>query len=710
MRNARLVVGPSEPREWSLRCPGAASFALAFAPDGDDAAAPAGVLRLTRTRAVAADGAAGAPPPADALGAGSLQLPIGSADLSLGCGERRDGYHGDPSRGHKFWVYPPSMALVTPRWDTHLPAVRFCSRARYVSTHANGVVEWCCGGHASRTPSAARPRWPLCLPLDGGEVKVAWEPAALPEGAQRGGDNICRSCTIGVTAVVPTKMPTDAAAAGRALRTAAGAAFAHGLAATLLAGAADALPSPGGDSLGIELEQSAADEEQRALLEQLAGGDGAAAGGDGAAASGDGDRRLSAQPDWRALLQLQSLLAEAGGGGAPMLRYAEVLLPTISRAIGPAMAAGSFDDAAADGEGEGEGEAVLEPAEAWQALPAVAVEWDATDVESRGFRRSDIDGSGRARTFSFPNGAICLLSTQLVTDAADGERPHELVPKLVARFRVTSNRAWGVGLVAEREPRKLRNYWQDNGRTGWNSRGLSHGNTLPEAQMHEADVEVYVDGVDGEIVLRVNDVEQGRQRITEPLPAHLCINGNNGTVVTVLDPAVAGGAADAGAAAVLAAGAAVAPTISRSPSGSAEKARGGGARRARARAGGHAPDVVAPRRRGRRRRRRAGGRGRAAPRALLVRPGAGKPGVELGGRARGARGPPPPAARPRPRGRRRRRRRRAGGCRGGARARAAPEPPPDADAAEAAVEGGVGGVVGVVRVERARGARVCAHA
>ena len=264
VRNARLVVGPSEPREWSLRCPGAASFALAFAPDGDDAAAPAGVLRLTRTRAVAADGAAGAPPPADALGAGSLQLPIGSADLSLGCGERRDGYHGDPSRGHKFWVYPPSMALVTPRWDTHLPAVRFCSRARYVSTHANGVVEWCCGGHASRTPSAARPRWPLCLPLDGGEVKVAWEPAALPEGAQRGGDNICRSCVIGVTAVVPTKMPTDAAAAGRALRTAAGAAFAHGLAATLLAGAADALPSPGGDSLGIELEQSAADEEQRA--------------------------------------------------------------------------------------------------------------------------------------------------------------------------------------------------------------------------------------------------------------------------------------------------------------------------------------------------------------------------------------------------------------------------------------------------------------
>ena len=65
---------------------------------------------------------------------------------------------------------------------------------------------------------------------------------------------------------------------------------------------------------------------------------------------------------------------------------------------------------------------MLEPAEAWQALPAVAVEWDATDVESRGFRRSDIDGSGRARTFSFPNGAICLLSTQLVTDAADGER------------------------------------------------------------------------------------------------------------------------------------------------------------------------------------------------------------------------------------------------------------------------------------------------
>ena len=75
-----------------------------FAPDGDDAAAPAGVLRLTRTRAVAAGRRRRRATAGRRARRGLAPAsPIGSADLSLGCGERRDGYHGDPSRGHKFW-------------------------------------------------------------------------------------------------------------------------------------------------------------------------------------------------------------------------------------------------------------------------------------------------------------------------------------------------------------------------------------------------------------------------------------------------------------------------------------------------------------------------------------------------------------------------------------------------------------------------------
>jgi hypothetical protein len=30
-------------------------------------------------------------------------------------------YHGDPSREHRFWVYPKHKSLQNPQWDTYNP-------------------------------------------------------------------------------------------------------------------------------------------------------------------------------------------------------------------------------------------------------------------------------------------------------------------------------------------------------------------------------------------------------------------------------------------------------------------------------------------------------------------------------------------------------------------------------------------------------------
>ena len=72
---------------------------------------------------------------------------------TCGRGQVVNGFHGDPTRGHRFWLYPREKPLVTERWDTHLPAIEFCKNHRKVMTG-----EYVCKGHIEtevpRVPSA----------------------------------------------------------------------------------------------------------------------------------------------------------------------------------------------------------------------------------------------------------------------------------------------------------------------------------------------------------------------------------------------------------------------------------------------------------------------------------------------------------------------------------------------------------------------------
>jgi hypothetical protein len=53
-------------------------------------------------------------------------------------------YHGDPMKGWRIWVIPPSMPISEPSWEFR---VNPCSKAVYVGTHENGVHELTCPGH-----------------------------------------------------------------------------------------------------------------------------------------------------------------------------------------------------------------------------------------------------------------------------------------------------------------------------------------------------------------------------------------------------------------------------------------------------------------------------------------------------------------------------------------------------------------------------------
>ena len=62
------------------------------------------------------------------------------------------GFHGDPSRGHRFWCYPAHRRVVTPRWDTHSSPDQFCTNCTVMAQHRGMgsvvITEYICRGHA----------------------------------------------------------------------------------------------------------------------------------------------------------------------------------------------------------------------------------------------------------------------------------------------------------------------------------------------------------------------------------------------------------------------------------------------------------------------------------------------------------------------------------------------------------------------------------
>ena len=49
--------------------------------------------------------------------------------MNAGSGLLVNGFHGDPDRNNKFWLYPADRELVTLRWDTHGDPHMFCRNA-----------------------------------------------------------------------------------------------------------------------------------------------------------------------------------------------------------------------------------------------------------------------------------------------------------------------------------------------------------------------------------------------------------------------------------------------------------------------------------------------------------------------------------------------------------------------------------------------------
>ena len=198
--------------------------------------------------------------------------------------------------------------------------------------------------------------------------------------------------------------------------------------------------------------------------------------------------------------------------------------------------------------------------------------WEVGDADERGFVWND------QFTLTYPFGAICILSSQRLVapmqrrlrsagqDKRQRREQAPCTPAVVARFRVSGNPCWGVGLVpsptfyshvtarpveggTSDDPPTfwrsnfdkqdvLRSYWQCQGKNGWCSSALAHTNKLPELDMHNCDIEISVDVARGEITLSIDGSEPVRQELKEMLPACLAINGNNQTEVTFLTPTI----------------------------------------------------------------------------------------------------------------------------------------------------------------------------
>jgi hypothetical protein len=64
---------------------------------------------------------------------------------NVGQGQVVNGFHGNPSRGNSFWVYPRGKALEVSRWDTY-DAASFCSHSRRDGQEGD-LTKYTCLGH-----------------------------------------------------------------------------------------------------------------------------------------------------------------------------------------------------------------------------------------------------------------------------------------------------------------------------------------------------------------------------------------------------------------------------------------------------------------------------------------------------------------------------------------------------------------------------------
>ena len=129
----------------------------------------------------------------------------------------------------------------------------------------------------------------------------------------------------------------------------------------------------------------------------------------------------------------------------------------------------------------------------------------------------------------------------------DEDYPHNWADgRMKVQFSVRGNNCWGCGVVpwCDRIVNEEDESWQTVGVNGWCNEGLTHGNNLPDVNMHGRVVEIEIKnghafgGPQLQVCLYLDGTLESTQELEVPLEDFptIVISGNNGTEVMVQSP------------------------------------------------------------------------------------------------------------------------------------------------------------------------------
>ena len=167
-------------------------------------------------------------------------------------------------------------------------------------------------------------------------------------------------------------------------------------------------------------------------------------------------------------------------------------------------------------------------------------------------------GGPNIPVWRFPNGP-CQIHTHTRqafsfegSQGLDPDDPDEDYPgnwadgRMKVQFSVRGNNCWGCGVVpwCDRIVNEEDESWQTVGVNGWCNEGLTHGNDLPDVNMHGRIVEIEIKnghafgGPQLQVCLYLDGTLESTQELEVPLEDFptIVISGNNGTEVMFQSP------------------------------------------------------------------------------------------------------------------------------------------------------------------------------
>ena len=189
--------------------------------------------------------------------------------------------------------------------------------------------------------------------------------------------------------------------------------------------------------------------------------------------------------------------------------------------------------------------------------------WDSDAFSDLGLTTT---GDSHAMSFSgpnipvwrFPNGPCQIHTRQAFSFEGSGDLdddeldpdedyPHNCADgRMKVKFSVRGNNCWGCGVVpwCDRIVNEEDESWQTVGVNGWCNEGLTHGNDLPDVNMHGRVVEIEIKnghafgGPQLQVCLYLDGTLESTQELEVPLEDFptIVISGNNGTEVMFQSP------------------------------------------------------------------------------------------------------------------------------------------------------------------------------